>query len=264
MSEQELLYELKDGVATLTLNRPEVLNALNGALRVALHEAIERVADDPAARCLVITGAGRGFCAGADINEMEAGPQTPRDMSHLRAHDYPALLRLLTMEKPVVAAVNGVAAGAGCGLALAADFVIAAESARFHFPFLRLGLLPDWGLHYTLPRLVGLARAREIFISMQPVDASEALRLGMVNRIVPDVELGQQVAAMARDLAAAPPLALGLSKRLLNQTFDQGLYAALEAEIEGQERCAASAEHREAVQDFRAKRPARFGGVRLP
>lgn len=263
MNDQPLLQELDDGVLTLTLNRPDVLNALSMPLRVALHDAVERAASDTAVRCLVITGAGRGFCSGADVNEMT--PELhPARADAMRTLVHPTALRLMTMDKPVVAAVNGVAAGAGCGLALAADLIIAAESTRFHFPFLRLGLVPDWGLLYTLPRLVGLARARELVFSTRPVDAVEALRLGMVNRVVPDLELAGAVASLAQDLAAAPPAAVGLSKRLLNESLDRDLPAMLDAEIEAQQRCFASPEHEAAARAFREKQPLRFSGARLP
>jgi 2-(1,2-epoxy-1,2-dihydrophenyl)acetyl-CoA isomerase len=255
---ETMMVEQAGGVMTITLNRPDVLNAVNDELAHELHDALRQAARDAAVRCLVLTGAGRGFCSGQDLRGRADASPSYRD--HLRATYNPVILLMRTIEKPVIAAVNGVAAGAGMSLALAADLRIASERASFIEVFARVGLVPDSGSTYLLTRLVGLGKALELCYTADPVDAQEALRLGLVNRVVPHEELGPATAALAARLAAGPTKAYGLTKRALAYGLHAPLDAALEYEAHLQEIAGRSADHREGVAAFLEKRAPTYQG----
>ncbi len=257
---EAVLLAEEAGVLTLTLNRPEVLNAVNEQLARELQEGLAYAAREAGIRCIVLTGAGRGFCAGQDLRERSAAAE-PSYLESLRQRYNPVILRLATVEKPVIAAVNGVAAGAGCSLALACDLRIASEQAVFIQAFARVGLVPDSGSTYFLPRLVGLGKAFEMAYLADPVDAQEALRLGLVNRVVPAEELMATTLEVARRLAAGPTRAYGLTKRALRHALRAPLEDVLAYEAYLQEVAGGTADHREGVAAFREKRPPRFTGA---
>jgi 2-(1,2-epoxy-1,2-dihydrophenyl)acetyl-CoA isomerase len=255
---ETLLVESRDGIRVITLNRPEVLNAISAQLGTELLDALrdaERAAD---ARCVLLTGAGRGFCAGADLREQAPGQTSVGDL--LRTRYNGIVLRMRTMEKPVIAAVNGVAAGAGCNLALAADVRVASERASFIEAFSRVGLIPDSGGTWLLPRLVGTGRALEMMLFAEPVDAAGAERLGLVNRVVPHDDLMPRALEWAARLAAGPTKAYGLIKRGLNQAVSATLADSLEYEAQLQEVASRTEDHREGVAAFLAKRPPAYQG----
>lgn len=250
----------KDGVAVLILNRPDVLNAFNEQLTAEFHDAVKHAERAAEVRCLVITGAGRAFCSGQDLRERAAGGEVSYGDS-LRDRYNPIILRLHTMNKPVIAAVNGVAAGAGCNLALACDLRIASDRASFIEIFARVGLVPDSGGTYFLPRLVGLGKAFELAYLAEPVDAQEALRLGLVNRVVPHDDLSTASLDLARRLAAGPTKGYGLIKRGLRFASAAALEQALAYEAYLQEIAGHTADHREGVAAFLAKRRPNFTGI---
>ncbi|MDR7535246.1 MAG: enoyl-CoA hydratase-related protein [Armatimonadota bacterium] len=254
-----VLVALDGGVLTLTLNRPDVLNAVNEQLTADLHEGLRFAERTSEVRCVVVTGAGRGFCSGQDLRERTGAPGVSYGDS-LRRRYNPVILRMRTIEKPVIAAVNGVAAGAGCNLALAADLRIASDRASFIEVFSRVGLIPDSGGTFTLPRLVGLGKALELAFTADPIDAQEALQLGLVNRVVSHDELMPQTLALATRLAQGPTRGFGLTKRAFNYALSASLEAALEYEAHLQEIAGRTADHREGVAAFLEKRPPRFEG----
>jgi 2-(1,2-epoxy-1,2-dihydrophenyl)acetyl-CoA isomerase len=248
-----------DGVLVLTLNRPDVLNAVNEQLGSELSEALRLVERAEDVRCVVLTGAGRGFCAGQDLRD-RAGVGEVSYADSLRRRYNPIVLRLRTMEKPVIAAVNGVAAGAGCNLALAADLRIASDQATFIEVFSRVGLIPDSGGTFLLPRLVGLGKALELAYTAEPVNAQEALRIGLVNRVVPHDQLMAVTLDLARRLAGGPTRGFGLTKRGFNRALATSLDEALEYEAHLQGIAGRSSDHREGVAAFLEKRQPRFEG----
>lgn len=256
---ETLLVDADAGVLTVTLNRPDVLNAVNEQLSADLLDALRLAEREPAVRCLVLTGAGRGFCSGQDLRD-RAGVGEVVYGESLRRRYNPIVLRLRTMEKPVIAAVNGVAAGAGCNLALAADLRVASDRATFIEVFARIGLIPDSGGTYHLPRLVGLAKAFELAYTAEPVDAAEALRIGLVNRVVPHDDLMPATLALARRLAEGPTRGYGLTKRGFNFALGATLEATLAYEADLQTIAGRTADHREGVTAFFEKRPPRFEG----
>ena len=252
-----LLIERADGVLTLTLHRPEALNALTTDLRGRLRDAVAEARRDGDVRAIVITGAGRAFCAGADLR----GGPAEREFRVRLAGEYNPLIRAIReLPKPIVAAVNGVAAGAGMSLALAADLVIASETARFVPAFLRIGLVPDSGLVRTLVRAVGRHRALGILVGDAPLDVGEARDLGLVAEVVPPDELMAHADRRGRALAAGPTLAYGYTKRLLNAAEDETLAAALDREAAFQELAGRTRDHAEGVSAFGEKREPRFIG----
>ena len=254
-----LLDRRDGGVLTLTLNRPRAYNAFTRELALALQRRLRLAGDDPAVRAVVITGAGKAFGAGQDLRELVALDGPPVE-AILREQLNPTILLLRACPKPVIAAVNGVAAGAGCSLALACDIVLAAESARFVQSFAQVGLLPDGGATWTLPRLVGRQRASALALTGEPVGAAEAERIGMVYRVVPDESLGAEAADLARRLAALPTRAIALTKRALDAGATNTLERQLAVEDELQREAAATRDHREGVAAFLAKRPPVFEG----
>lgn len=267
MSYETLLYEVDQDVATITLNRPAVLNAINPPMIEELQAVLTTVRDDADVRAVVFTGAGRGFCSGADLKGRQRvkPSQAPPDAStagaeRLRRTYNPLILAIRTIEKPFIAAVNGVAAGAGCNLALSCDIVLASDEARFGNVFARIGLIPDCGGHFFLPRLVGYHKAAELMFTGDIIDAYEAERLGLINRVVPHAELAKHTRDLAERLARGPTRAIGLCKRTLNLGMNGDLAAVLEAEAEGQGLASQTEDHWEGVQAFLEKRPARFVG----
>ena len=252
-----LLTEVAEGVATLTLNRPDSLNALNGQLRGELLAALKAAARDDGTRAVVLTGAGRGFCAGADLR----GGSDERDFRAVLSAEYNPLIEALrALPKPVVAAVNGVAAGAGVSLALAADVVVASDEARFVPAFSRIGLVPDSGLARALVRGVGRHRAFEILMGERQLGADDARDLGLVAAVVPADRLADTARELAQRLAGGPTMAIGLTKRLLNIAEDATLPDALEAEAALQELAGRTDDHAEGVAAFAEKRDPRFRG----
>jgi 2-(1,2-epoxy-1,2-dihydrophenyl)acetyl-CoA isomerase len=252
-----LITEVADGVATLTLKRPEALNALNAELRRELSGAIKAAARDSATRAVVITGAGRGFCAGADLR----GGSGERDFRAVLTAEYnPLIAAIRGLPKPVVAAVNGAAAGAGVSLALAADLVVAAEEARFVPAFNRIGLVPDSGLARVLVRSMGRHRAFEILVGERQLGADDARDLGLVAAVVPADRLVEAARELAIRLAAGPTVGIGLTKRLLNAAEDATLADALRTEAELQELAGRTQDHAEGVAAFGEKRDPRFTG----
>jgi len=247
-----------EGVVTLTLNRPQRKNAINDAMWDELTDCFLEVADRDDDRVLVLTGAGDGFCSGADLAAEGGGPQR-HQLARMRRFNRTGLA-LHRLPKPSIAKVNGVAAGAGLNLGLGCDLVVASDRARFSEIFTRRGLSVDLGGTWYLPRLVGLHRAKELAFFAEVVDAAEADRLGLVNRVVPHDELDAFVADWARRLAAAPPVALAMTKRMLTQSFEMSLEEALEAEGLSQTVNFYSEDTREAIAAFLEKREPRFRG----
>jgi len=258
-----LLYETKDGVATLTLNRPERLNALGDTLREDLQHAVTRASEDPEVRVMIVTGAGKGFCSGGDVKAMserkQSGTGRPllekvapgRDLTVQALRDAP---------KPVIAAVNGAAAGAGMNLALCCDMRLASTVARFSQAFVRRGLHPDWGGTYFLPRVVGTAKACELIFTGEVIDAQEALRLGIVSAVYPPEELMPAAHTLARKIADGPPIAIRLAKRAIYHNLDCDLRQALEFETFAQNICFDTDDAAEGIRAFVEKRPPSFRG----
>lgn len=257
-----LLETKQDGIATLVMNRPDRLNALNNELAAALNDALERIAVDESVRVLVITGAGRAFCAGGDLALIGKGRATgaTQSLEPLLRSGMQAVLRMRSMSQPVVAAVNGAAAGAGMNLALAADIRIAAEEATFGQNFAKVGLFPDFGGTYFLPQLIGPAKAAELFYTGDMIDAKTALRLGVVNHIVPGAHLETEVKALAQKIMQGPPLAIQAVKRALFGSEKRKLAEALEHEVQEQVRCYLSDDCSEGIRAFFEKRPPQFRG----
>jgi 2-(1,2-epoxy-1,2-dihydrophenyl)acetyl-CoA isomerase len=261
-----LLTELHEGVQTITLNRPEPLNAVSLAMLAELGEVVKAAERDDQLKVLVLTGAGRAFSAGADVTEFPTSTsegearEMPRLGEHLRTRVNPLILRIQALEKPVLAAVNGVAAGVGMSLALACDVRYAAESARFIQAFVNIGLVPDGGSTYFLPRLVGVGKALELAWTGSPVSAQEALELGIVTRILPDAELMGATQELAARLARGPATAIALMKRGFNQAHELPLERVLEMEAAYQEIASRTPAFAEGVTAFLEKRPASFAG----
>ncbi len=254
-----LRLDVEGGIATLTLDRPEALNALTIPVKVALLDALATVAADPTVRAVILTGAGRAFCAGQDLAERAASDASPLDVE-LRDRYEPIVRAMVALDRPIIAAINGVAAGAGASLALACDLRIAATSARFVLAFGRIGLVPDSGATWFLPRVVGSARAAEMALLNTPIDAAEALRVGLVSRVVPDADLLEAAREMATTLAAGPPRAIAATKRLLATAWTTDLESAFAAERAAQGELGATRDHGEGLAAFREKRPPRFTG----
>jgi 2-(1,2-epoxy-1,2-dihydrophenyl)acetyl-CoA isomerase len=257
-----VLYEFENGVATLTLNRREVLNALTDELLTDLAQHLDEAAGDSAVRAVVITGAGRGFCAGQDLAGVRSadGEAAQTDYRQVLMPHHRVARAIRTHPKPVVAAVNGVAAGAGFSIVCSCDLRIAADSARFTAAFSKIGLVPDAGLSYTLPRLVGVARALEIFFFSDMVSAEEALSMGLVNKVVPADELSAAAREFAGRLASGPTRAFALTKQLVDYALSQSFEDLLRKEAELQAEAGATEDARAAVQAFLDKQPAEFSG----
>lgn len=256
-SYETILVEMAGGVATITLNRPDSLNALNGAMRRELLAAFKVAARDETIRAVVLTGAGRGFCSGADLR----GGAEELAFRRVLTDEYnPLIVAIRELPKPVIAAVNGVAAGAGVSLALACDLVYASEEARFIQAFVRIGLVPDSGSTRTLVRALGRHRAAALIFGGEPLGATEAHAVGLVNEVVAVEELAATVQAAAAKLAAAPTRAIGLAKRAINHAEDALLPESLAMEASLQELAGRSEDHAEGTAAFGEKREPRFVG----
>jgi 2-(1,2-epoxy-1,2-dihydrophenyl)acetyl-CoA isomerase len=260
MSYETILFEASDGVATITLNRPDKLNALNPQMFADLDAALDRVEADAGLRCLMITGSGRGFCAGADLTARDMESAAPDLGQSLIERYNPLVLRLTGLDRPVIAAVNGVAAGAGCNLALAADIVIAARSASFMQAFVRIGLMPDAGGTWILPRLAGQARAMGMAMLGEALPADQAAAWGMIWSCVDDDALMTEAGSLAGRLAKGPTLALGHIKAAIRASTGNDLEAQLALEARHQAILGRSRDYREGVAAFRDKRPAVYTG----
>lgn len=257
---QTILYEVAEGVATLTLNRPDRFNAFTPEMLGEIGAALKAVAKDEAVRVLVITGAGKAFNSGQDLKNTQ-GDIGKRNLGEaVETHFNPVIKAMHALPKPIICRLNGVAAGAGCSLALACDMVIAAETATLIEVFINIGLVPDSGSSYFLPRLVGPKKAFEYCTMGTKITAQEALRVGMVNRVVPPEELDAAVKQVTDYFAKAPTRAVGYIKRMLNQSLQSDLDTMLQQEAYYQELAGFSADYLEGVTAFIEKRPAKFEG----
>jgi 2-(1,2-epoxy-1,2-dihydrophenyl)acetyl-CoA isomerase len=260
---QTIIYEKSRQIATITLNRPEVLNAINEAMGRELYEALMITGHDDEVRSLIITGNGRAFSAGEDIQDLrgqyERG-ENPRLGERLLVKYNPIIRRIRQMPKPVIAAVNGVAAGAGAGIAYSCDFRIASENAKFIHAFIRVGLAPDSGTSFFLPRLVGFAKAMELALTGDELSDKEAERLGLVSKVVPPDQLKVAAEELAFKLAQGPTKAIALTKRALNKSISSDLETVLEYESYLQEIAGATYDHFEAIRAFFDKRRPAFKG----
>ena len=252
-------YEAADGIATITLDRPDALNAFDRTMKHELLEAILMAGRDKAVRVVILTGAGRAFSAGQDLRERQEPAAAPLS-SVLRDEYNPLILAMRRLEKPIVGAINGIAAGAGASVALACDLRVAADGATFMLAFGRLGLVPDSGATWFLPRLVGPAIAAELALTGEPLTAEDALRRGVVNRVVPADSLMDEARALATRLAAGAPRALALTKRAMARSLEVGLEDALAQEASLQGVAGATSDHAEGLAAFLEKRPPRFTG----
>ncbi len=256
---ESLRYEAADAIATITLDRPDALNSLTVQLKNELLDAIRQAERDRAIRAVILTGAGRAFCAGQDLRERLEPDAAPLAVE-IRERYNPLVLAMRRLEKPIVGAINGVAAGAGAALALACDLRICAENASFVLAFGRVGLVPDSGTTWFLPRLVGPARAAQLALLNDPLSAEDAASWGLVARVVPPDRLLDEARAVAARLAESAPRALALTKRALNRSLEASLAAQLDYEAELQGIAGATADHAEGIAAFIEKRPPRFTG----
>lgn len=262
MSYQTILCELSDSVLKITLNRPDKLNALTDAMLQELHGAFAKVSGDKATRCVLLTGAGKGFCPGQDlanVQEMSHGGK-PAYGEHIRSNYNPLILAMTRHPKPIVAAINGVAAGAGMSLAMACDVRIASEKASFLQAFVNIGLVPDSGSTWFLPRLVGRQRALELMLSGRKLSAAEALEWGLVNQVVSPEQLMEEATKVAARYAAAPTYAIGQIKRNVDFAESHSLEETLALEAKSQAECGLSADHQEGIQAFLEKRTPVYKG----
>lgn len=259
LSESTVLLAVSDGVATITLNRPDRLNAFNETMHSELTHALDRIELDRAIRAVLLTGAGRGFCSGQDLNDRATVEQPDLGDTIDRLYN-PLVRRLKKLERPVIAAVNGVAAGAGANLALACDIVLAAKSAIFVQAFIKIGLIPDVGGSYALPRLVGQARAMGLAMLGEQISGEQAADWGLIWRAVNDDQLMDEAKGMARQLATQPTVALGLIKRAINASATNDLDQQLELERDLQRQAGKTEDFTEGVNAFLDRRPANFRG----
>jgi 2-(1,2-epoxy-1,2-dihydrophenyl)acetyl-CoA isomerase len=263
MSFNTIEFTTEGGVATLMLNRPKALNSFTMEMHAEVRQAMTVVSNDAAIRCLVITGAGRGFCAGQDLGDRAvSGNDAPPDLGDSVEKNYNPLIRsIMNLPKPVICAVNGVAAGAGSSIALACDIVLAARSASFIQVFCKIGLIPDSGGTWNLPRAVGLARAKGLAMLGDRLDAETAEQWGLIWKCIDDEQLQHEAQKMAQHFATHPTRALGLIKNLMNDSGSNTLYEQTELEKEAMQELGQSADYREGVAAFKEKRPAVFKGA---
>jgi 2-(1,2-epoxy-1,2-dihydrophenyl)acetyl-CoA isomerase len=258
---ETIRLEKSGGVANVALNRPEKLNAFDGTMHDELYTALGEASEDREVRCIVLRGEGRGFSAGADLAQVVGEADGDPDLGEYLRTTYSRLVkRMVGIEKPIVAALHGPVYGAGVGLALACYLRIAAENTKFSVAFIKIGLMPDAGVTFLLPRIVGLGRAMEMSMLGDVVDAEEALRIGLLNKVVAEDSLPQEARTLAEHLAAMPTLALGRIKRALYASFETDLETALEREAQGQTFCGYTKDHKEGLTAFFEKREARFTG----
>lgn len=260
---QHLLIQQEEGIVTVTLNRPEVLNAFNDTMLHELIEVMDEAAEDETVRCVVLTGTGRAFSSGQDLSAFVSRSSSADELEpvseHLKKYQH-VISTMRNMSKPTVAAIRGVAAGIACNIALASDLRIAADNARFLEAFARIGLVPDGGGGYLLPRLIGLGRALDMSLLAEEVSGPEAERIGLVTKCVPLAEFDTTVAALARRLANGPTRTYGLIKELLYKSMEMPLQASFELEGQLQNLARATEDHQEGVNAFLQKRPARYSG----
>ena len=262
MAEQCVLSERRDGYTVITLNRPDKLNAFNVEQHEQLRAALGECAGDPGCRAVLLTGAGRGFCAGQDLADRDAGMDgaSPDLGETIETFYNPLVRQIRALEMPVICAVNGVAAGAGANIALACDIVLAARSARFIQAFSKIGLIPDAGGSWSLPRILGEPRAKALALLAEPLSAEQAEGWGMIWKAVDDEALQDAAMEIALKLAAGPTVGLGLTKHLIQQAADHDLDAHLDAERDAQRQAGRTADYAEGVTAFLEKRPAEFSG----
>jgi len=261
MSYETLQFQCKDGVARITLDRPDVMNAMDLQLMQELLAAAIACDEDPSVRAVVLTGAGKAFCAGGDLASFAAqGDGLPGFLKQATTQLHGALSRLARMDAPLITAVNGTAAGAGMSLALAGDLVLASESARFTLAYTAAGLTPDGGSTFLLPRLIGLRRSQELVLTNRRLTAAEALEWGLVTQVVPGDQLLAQADELAARMAAGPTLAFGSAKRLLLRSTGDALEVQMEHEARGIADAARSADGREGISAFLGKRAPEFRG----
>jgi 2-(1,2-epoxy-1,2-dihydrophenyl)acetyl-CoA isomerase len=259
--EKTVLYEVANGVAKITLNRPDRYNAFTEAMLTELGQTLKAAARDDNARAVVLSGAGRGFCAGADLGRFTTGPVSDNFVyDYLMTYYLPAIKSMRTMEKPIIGAIHGSAAGAGAAVALACDLRIMAEEANITLAFSNIGLVPDAGSTWFLVRQVGYSRAFEIAAEGEKIPARRCLELGLTNRIVPAASLLDEAMAWAEKLAQRPTYALGLTKRAMNHSLTMDLFEAIEYEAHMQQLAIVSEDHREGVTAFMEKRSPVFKG----
>ncbi len=261
MNDSSIQFDIRDNVAYITLNRPEAANSINQEMSATLMRAAIQCSEDPSIRAVVLTGTGSMFCSGGDLKEFAAqGEHLPSHIKEETTYLHAAISRFTRMDPPVIAAVNGAAAGAGMSLACACDIVVAAESARFTMGYTRAGLSPDGSSTYFLPRIVGLRRALELTLTNRVLSAQEALEWGIATQVVPDAEVLAQAQAIAVQLAAGPTKALGASKRLLHSGCIETLETQMEYESQAIASMAHTADAREGITAFLEKRAAKFKG----
>ncbi|OGK80221.1 MAG: enoyl-CoA hydratase [Candidatus Rokubacteria bacterium GWC2_70_16] len=261
MAHEAILYDVTDGVATITLNRPEAYNALNLTLGREVFHATLEADESREVRCIVITGAGKAFCAGGDVKDFADNPERIGILvKELTTYLHGAVSRLARSMKPVIMAVNGVAAGGGMSFALSGDLVVAAESARFNMAYSRIAASPDGSASYFLPRLIGLRRAMELHFTNRVLSAREALDWGLVTRVHPDAEFPAAVTALARELAQGPTLAFGRAKALFHQSTWESLETQMELEAQAIAASGHTEDFRNGVVAFSRKQPPSFKG----
>lgn len=256
---ETIVYEVSEAVAVVTMNRPDKFNAFTGQMNREITEALKQAQKDPEVRCILLTGAGRAFNAGQDLGEVTGDSQV--DFGGMLRNRYnPMILQFQKTEKPIIAAINGVAAGAGMSMALACDIRLASDKASFVNAFVNIGLVPDSGGCYYLPRIVGIGKALELAFTGEKVSAEEALRIGLVNQVYPAERFQEEALAYARKLAMQPTRAIGLIKRTMLKGLEMGLEETLQYEAFAQEAAGSTADYKEGVQAFLEKRAARFTG----
>ncbi|HXJ80183.1 MAG TPA: enoyl-CoA hydratase-related protein [Candidatus Methylomirabilis sp.] len=261
MAYESIIYDVKDAVATMTLNRPDAYNALNLTLARDLFHATLKADEDREVRCIVITGAGKAFCAGGDVKDFADNPERIGVLvKELTTYLHGAVSRLARTQKPVVMAVNGVAAGGGMSLALSGDLVVAAESARFTMAYSKIAASPDGSSSYFLPRLIGLRRALELHYTNRVLGAREAMEWGLINRVHPDPEFAGAVSALARELAQGPTLAFGRAKLLFHQSTQESLETQMELEAQAIAASGHTEDFKNGVMAFARKQAVTFKG----
>jgi len=261
MDYETIRYEVKDGIATLTLSRPDAYNALNLTLGRELFQAALEADEDRAVRCIVVTGAGKAFCAGGDVKDFhDNADRIGVVIKELTTYLHGTVSRLARTAKPVVMAVNGIAAGGGMSLALSGDLVVATESAKFTMAYSKIAASPDGSSSYYLPRMIGLRRALELHFTNRVLSAREAMEWGLVNRVHPDAEFAGAVGTLARELASGPTLAFGRAKLLFQQSTQESLETQMELEAQGIAACGHTEDFRNAVAAFTKKQSATFHG----
>ncbi len=259
---QPLLVQIDGGVMTLTLNRPEVLNSLTLEMLKGISQALKKAEKDREIRCVILTASGRAFCAGADLGDLKKR-QSEDSFSlgdELRRHFNPLISQIRKLEKPVIGAINGLAAGAGASLILSTDIKIASRESKFINAFSRVGLVPDSGMTYFMPRFMGLSLALEYAWTARPITADEAFRFGWVNRVVSPEEVGSAALEMTKEILNAPPLSVALTKRAINRALENDLETQMEYEAQLQEILGKTQDHAEGVAAFLEKRKPRFEG----